>query len=249
MAWSPAKKNVLVFDLETQKLAAEVGGFENADELGLSLGVTQHFATKKFRTYREDEAAALVEHLCEAHCVVGYNLHGFDYKVLGAYTRRVLGKLPTVDIADQIYNHLGFGVKFDSVCKENLGDGKSGDGIDAVALYRAGRVQDLERYAKKDVELTRKLYALALKQGSLKVWTRTGVVEVPIDCAPVARLRVTAPKRIAPKAVAAIMQKGGSRGRAAPAIAGPCSNCGSFNHVFDGSGITCDEDYFASKDD
>ncbi len=169
MAWSPTKKNILVFDLETQKLAEEVGGFDNAGDMGMSLGVTQHFASKKFSTFTEDKVAALIDHLSEADCVVGYNLRGFDYKVLGAYSRKVLNRLPTVDIAAQIHDHLGFGAKLDSVCQQNLGDGKSGDGRDAVALYRAGRMKELEKYAKKDVELTTRLYALALKQGWLAV--------------------------------------------------------------------------------
>ena len=75
---------VVVFDLETVRGPDECGGWKNAARFGLAVGVTWCEA-EGFRDWFEPDAAALVEYLGGFQRVVGFNVLGFDYKVLGAY--------------------------------------------------------------------------------------------------------------------------------------------------------------------
>jgi DEAD/DEAH box helicase domain-containing protein len=155
--------NVLVFDLETQRTFDDVGGRQNVRKLGLAAAVTHSSADGQFRHYTEETVAELIAALCAADLVVGFNVLNFDYEVLRAYTDKVLGTLPTVDMLDQIYKRLGFRVSLENVASATLGASKSGDGLQAVRWYREGRIQEILDYCQRDVDLTRRLYEFGKK--------------------------------------------------------------------------------------
>ncbi len=81
--------HVVVFDLETQKLAEDVGGWRNVRKMGLSVAVV-HTEQDGFLTFTEETVAELISLLKKASLVVGFNHLRFDYEVLKAYTRRRL---------------------------------------------------------------------------------------------------------------------------------------------------------------
>ncbi len=60
---------------------------------------------------KEDEIDQLITWLREADLVVGYNIIGFDYEVLRAYTDQDLQKLPTFDLMYDLEERLGFPTK------------------------------------------------------------------------------------------------------------------------------------------
>jgi branched-chain amino acid transport system substrate-binding protein len=68
----------------------------------------------------------------EADLIIGFNIKGFDYRVLGAYTERDLGRLPTFDMLEDIHRRLGFRLGLDHLARETLGTGKTADGLQAV---------------------------------------------------------------------------------------------------------------------
>ena len=83
----PGTKRVVFFDLETQKLAQEVGGWKNVSRMQLSVGVV-HTEAQGFITFTEETVSDLIDLLKTADLVVGFNHLRFDYEVLRAYTRR-----------------------------------------------------------------------------------------------------------------------------------------------------------------
>ena len=89
-----AAHRVVYLDLETQRSAAEVGGWHNAHLMRVAVAVTFDTATDSFETFREADVSKLVERLDRADLVVGFNISRFDYQVLRGYTDRDLNELP-----------------------------------------------------------------------------------------------------------------------------------------------------------
>lgn len=157
----------LIFDLETQKLAQEVGGWNNKDQMLISLGVVYHIEENKYTTYFEKDVDALIKELQSANLVVGFNIKNFDYAVLQRYSIFDLQMIPTLDMLETVNKTIGFRLKLDQLAKGTLGDCKSADGVEAVKFFREGRWKELEHYCQKDVEITYKVYDHGRKNGCL----------------------------------------------------------------------------------
>lgn len=157
----------LVFDLETKQAFDEVGGKEYMDRLGMSLGVVYDYGTGLYTTYFEPDAAALAEKLLSAELVIGFNLLKFDYVVLQPYTPHDLRKINTLDILATTSALLGFRVSLQSFAQATLGVGKTADGLQSVAWYKAGMMNKIEEYCRKDVDLTRQLYEFGTINGRI----------------------------------------------------------------------------------
>jgi len=155
---SPAGRNVLVFDLETQRSFQDVGGRTAMRELGMSVGVVYSFRDDSFRAFFEREAEPLIELLRSAELVVGSNLLGFDYEVLKGYRDVPYETIPTLDIMFYLQDKLGFRPKLDSVVQATLGAAKTADGLQALAWWKEGRLDLIEKYCTEDVRLTRDLF-------------------------------------------------------------------------------------------
>ncbi len=155
---APSGRDVVVFDLETQRSFRDVGGRTAMRDLGMSVGVVYSFRDDAFRAYLEAEAAALIDRLRSAELVVGFNLLGFDYEVLKGYRDVPLEKAPTLDIMFDLQDKLGFRPKLDSVVQATLGAAKSADGLQALVWWKEGRLDLIEKYCTDDVRLTRDLY-------------------------------------------------------------------------------------------
>lgn len=157
----------LVFDLETQKLAQEVGGWNKKSDMLLSLGVTYHVETNQYQTYFEKDADPLIRELQSASLVVGYNIKNFDYAVLQRYSVFDMRVIPTLDMLEVIEKKLGHRLKLDQIARGTLGDFKSADGLEAIQFWRAGKLKELEDYCRKDVELTYRLFDYGKKNRCL----------------------------------------------------------------------------------
>ena len=153
-----AGDRVVVFDLETQRSFAEVGGRSQFHRLGVSVGVAYRYDLDEFLVVNEETISELVYLLLEASLVVGYNIRGFDYEVLRAYTEEDLQKLPTLDLMYDLEERLGFRPKLDSVASATLGVGKTADGMQALEWWRLGEIDKIIEYCQEDVRVTRDLY-------------------------------------------------------------------------------------------
>jgi DEAD/DEAH box helicase domain-containing protein len=179
----PAReKDLVFFDLETQFLAAEVGGWDNKHLMKVSVAVTYSTKEKKFRQYTEGQIEALIQQLKSADQVVGFNIVNFDYGVLKAYTDHDFGTVPTLDMLAEIHKTLGFRLKLDSLASATLQAAKSADGLMAVKWWREGNLADLLSYCQKDVEITRDLWEFGKKYGYLLYEDKQkGLLRVPVS--------------------------------------------------------------------
>jgi DEAD/DEAH box helicase domain-containing protein len=167
--------NIVVFDLETQNLFEDVGGRNNIGALKVSCGVTWSSVRNDYKVYWEKDVPELIAELKSAGLVVGFNIKGFDYKVLLPYApNERLQFLPTVDIMDDLFHTLSFRVSLDSVAQATLGARKSADGKQAVAWWREGNLEDLAEYCKLDVDATRRIYEFGCENGFVNYLSRLG---------------------------------------------------------------------------
>ena len=166
-------RNIVVFDLETQRTFQEIGGRHNLRKLGLAVGVTYSTRDGAFRSYTEETVGDLIEELKAANLVVGFNVVEFDYEVLRAYTDYPLRRIPTVDVLQDIYHRLGFRLSLDAVARATLGTNKSADGLQAVRWYRQGQTDKIIEYCKQDVEVTHQLYEFGRDHGYIEYWDRS----------------------------------------------------------------------------
>jgi DEAD/DEAH box helicase domain-containing protein len=173
---------LVVFDLETQRSAAEVGGWNKAYLMGLSLGVVWDSHQQGFTTYFEKDVDALVAHLQTADLVIGFNIIGFDYSVLRGYTRFDFKQLNTLDMLREIYGRLRYRVSLDALGKATLNQPKAADGLQALKWFKEGRMDLIEAYCRKDVEVTRNLFQYGLDHGYL-LFDRKGEgrMRIPLD--------------------------------------------------------------------
>src|SRR5438093_740235 len=77
-----ASRNIVYFDLETQKSADEVGGWDKISQMRMSIGVTYSSVRREYRIFGEKQVDDLLTELQRADLVVGFNNLRFDYEVL-----------------------------------------------------------------------------------------------------------------------------------------------------------------------
>jgi DEAD/DEAH box helicase domain-containing protein len=164
----------LIFDLETQRLADEVGGWDNIAKMKMACAVTLDLSTGGFKHYLEKDVEQLLADLRGASLVVGFNIRRFDYEVLRPYTGETPLELPTLDLLDDIHRVLGFRLSLDAVAGATLSHRKSADGLQAVQWYREGELQKLLAYCQQDVEITQKLYQYGRQNKHVKYLDRRG---------------------------------------------------------------------------
>ena len=168
-------KRILFLDLETQFSSLEVGGWENAHLMRVSVACVYDLMKDEFLVFQEDNIKELIDTLSQAELVVGYNLKAFDYRVLSAYSHISFDMLPTLDLLEEIRNTLGRRIGLNSVAKATLKREKTGDGLYAITLFKEGRLQELIEYCKMDVLLTKELYLYGLQNGYIKAFdNKTG---------------------------------------------------------------------------
>ncbi len=154
-----------VFDLETVRSAAEVGGWHKCEKMGVSVGVVFDSQLGDCVSYLEHDIQDLIEHLQNLDLVVGFNNKRFDNRVLSSYTTVNLNKLPTLDLLEEVHNQLGYRLSLNRLAETTLGVEKTADGLQALKWYKEGRIDLIQRYCRKDVEITRDLLFHGLEQG------------------------------------------------------------------------------------
>ena len=165
-------KDVVIFDLETKKEFAEVGGREHPELLGVSMLCAYSYNDDKFSAFEESELKGFESMLKNAGLVVGFNIRGFDISVLQPYVGMNLKKLNFLDMMDGVQNAAGFRVSLDNLAKNTLGLAKSADGLQALEWFRQGKIQEVKEYCLKDVEVTKKLYEFGKANGHVKFVSR-----------------------------------------------------------------------------
>ena len=169
----PEEPRVVVFDLETQRSAAEVGGWDKAHLMRMSCGIVWDSREDHFFTYFENQVEGLIEHLKRSDLVVGFNVIGFDYSVLRGYTDFDFRALNTLDMLREVKSHLNYRVSLNALASATLNAPKSANGLQALQWWKDGRLDLIEQYCRDDVKLTRDLFQHGVDKGYL-VFDRRG---------------------------------------------------------------------------
>ena len=176
------KHRILYFDLETQKSADDVGGWDKVHDMKLAVGVVWDSIEQKFFSYLESEASQLVAKLKTADLVVGFNVIKFDYGVLQPYADFDLQEITTFDMLIDVQKLLGHRLSLDHLAQNTINAKKSADGLVSLGWYKEGKIDQIVEYSKQDVEITRDLFLYGESQGYVKYTTRSGVAkELEVD--------------------------------------------------------------------
>jgi DEAD/DEAH box helicase domain-containing protein len=159
--------NKLVFDLETQKSFDEVGGRDRNHLLKISVISVYSYPLDKYFCFEEDQVYRVGEMFQEADQIIGYNIKNFDFAVLQPYVNFDVNELPYLDIMEEVVKVIGHRLKLDNLAQTTLGIGKNGDGLEAIKLYKQGRIEELKKYCTNDVKVTKDLYDYVQNYGKL----------------------------------------------------------------------------------
>ncbi len=157
----------IIFDLETQRLAQDVGGWKNISRMGFAAGVTLEHETGIVHRYTEPDVPKLLLELQAAERVVGFNLLRFDYEVLSPYGLNLNQQLAakTIDLMLDVERQLGFRLPLANLAEATLGVGKSADGLKSVEWFKAGQIDRVLDYCEQDVRVTHRLWEHGREHG------------------------------------------------------------------------------------
>ena len=167
-------RNIVYFDLETQKSAADVGGWHRKCDMGMSVGVTYATGEGEYRIYAESHVDDLIRQLMRADLVVGFNIFNFDYEVLTRYTPLDLHQVPTLDLMVDLEKILGHRLSLEAVARATINAPKVADGLVALKWWKEGRVLDIAEYCCFDVKITKSLHEHGQRQGEVAYLDRLG---------------------------------------------------------------------------
>jgi hypothetical protein len=167
-------KNIIYFDLETQKSADEVGGWNHINRMGMSVGVTYHATRSEYRIYSEPQVHDLIKELQRADLVVGFNHLRFDYEVLHAYTALDLRQLPTLDLMVDLQDRVEHRLSLEAIATATFGVEKTAEGMQAIEWFKQGRLVEIAEYCCYDVKLTRLVHQYGADHRRLYYQNRFG---------------------------------------------------------------------------
>ena len=175
-------KNIVYFDLETQRSADEVGGWDKISQMGMSVGVTYSTTRNGYAIYDEPRVHDLIRELQRADLVVGFNNLRFDYEVLHGYTPLDLRQLPTLDMLVALQEKLEHRLSLDSIATATFGVEKTAEGMQAIEWFKQGKLIDIAEYCCYDVKITRLVHEYGTQNHQLLYHNRFGKkLTVPVS--------------------------------------------------------------------
>lgn len=175
-------KNIVYFDLETQKSADDVGGWDHIRDMKMSVGVTYSTARGGYLIYGEKQVDDLVTELLRADLVVGFNNLRFDNEVLHGYTVMDLSQAPTLDMLVDLHKTLQHRLSLDSVATASLGAEKTAEGLQAVEWFKQGKMMEIAEYCCFDVKITKMVHEFGVANKQVYYTNRFGnKLSAPVD--------------------------------------------------------------------
>lgn len=167
-------KNIVYFDLETQKSADDVGGWDKISDMRMSVGVTYSTARGEYLIYGEKQVNELITELQRADLVVGFNHLRFDYEVLHGYTSMDLRQLPTLDMMVELQNTLQHRLSLDSIATATFGVEKTAEGLQAIRWFQEGKLLKVAEYCCYDVKITKLVHEYGAQHKKLHYQNKFG---------------------------------------------------------------------------
>ncbi len=167
-------KNIVYFDLETQKSADEVGGWDKIRDMRMSIGVTYSTARGDYKIYGEPDVDDLLKELQRADLVVGFNQLRFDYEVLHGYTVFDLTQLNSLDMLVELQETLKHRLSLDSIANATFGVEKTAEGLQAIRWFKEGKLLEIAEYCCFDVKITKMVHEYGAQNHLLHYVNRFG---------------------------------------------------------------------------
>jgi DEAD/DEAH box helicase domain-containing protein len=168
-------KNIVYFDLETQKSADEVGGWGNIRDMRMSIGVTYSTARGDYKIYGEAQVNDLIRELQRADLVVGFNTVRFDYDVLVGHNAFFdPTQLHSLDMLVELQNTLQHRLSLDSIATATFGLEKTAEGLQAIEWFKQGKLVEIAEYCCFDVKLTKLVHEYGAQHKQLHYQNRFG---------------------------------------------------------------------------
>lgn len=173
--------DTLVYDIETKYSAEDVGGWKNADKMGISVAVIYSFEKDAYEVYTEDKAEEFISRLESAKIIVGFNNINFDNKVISGYRKADFSRTMVFDLLADVYHSTGRRFSLDNMAGATIGAQKSADGLQALEWYKEGKIDLIAEYCKKDVEVTKNLLIHGMTGGFVNAVLKEGaVIRIPV---------------------------------------------------------------------
>lgn len=169
--------DTLVFDIETKNFFTDPEvGWNNFAALKISVVGVYSYLKDAYFCFEEQEMPKLAELVRDTKRLVGFSINRYDVPVLANYfatspeTRDVdLWKKERIDLLEEVEIKTGTRISLSKLAYANLGTGKDQHGSEAIELWKSGRIEELKNYCLNDVKLTRQLYDLYRRDGSLVI--------------------------------------------------------------------------------
>jgi hypothetical protein len=155
-------------------------GWRDFDNMGISVICGYDYLKNRYRVFMKDNFNELQKLMNERDILVGFNSRAFDDNLCFANGFNIAPE-KSYDILIEVWLARGLGDKFDAdkahqylglgldnLAQENLGRGKTGNGALAPIQWQQGKYGIVTDYCLADVELTKGLLDLILKNGKLK---------------------------------------------------------------------------------
>lgn len=169
--------DTLVFDIETKNFFTDPEvGWNNFAALKISVVCAYSYLKDDYFCFEEHEIPKLAELVRDSKRLVGFSINRYDVPVLTNYfqslpeTRDIdLWKKERIDLLEEVEMETGSRISLSKLSQANLGVSKDQHGSEAIKLWESGRIDELKSYCLNDVKLTRQLYDLYRRDGSLVI--------------------------------------------------------------------------------
>lgn len=148
----------LVLDIESRYSAEEVGGWQFAEKMEISIAVIYDSTTDTFTSYTQETIFPLFQRLKKADLIIGFNHTTFDYAVLQPFAPYNLQNLPSLDLLKEIKKSLSHRISLDNLAQATLNIKKTANGLQALQWWKEGNLENIIEYCKNDVSITNKLF-------------------------------------------------------------------------------------------
>ena len=150
----------IIFDIETKNIFADVGS-DKAEDLDISVLSLYDSETDKYYSFLEEDFDKMWPFFKNADMLITFNGNHFDIPLLQKYANKEninLKEIYHLDIFEKFREASGKKIGLDSIASTTLGITKSANGLQAVAWWNEGKVDEIIKYCEQDVKVTKDLY-------------------------------------------------------------------------------------------
>ncbi|OGK09291.1 hypothetical protein A2767_03585 [Candidatus Roizmanbacteria bacterium RIFCSPHIGHO2_01_FULL_35_10] len=172
------KKLPVVLDLETKHTFHE---FRDPKKLGVTVVGLYDYRDQKTKVFEEKDLAKLFTLLETCSYIIGFNVKGFDMEVLQGYYPGKIHHFPVFDLLDDLRSKIGRRLALNDFLFATLGKKKTGHGLQAIELFKEGKINELKKYCLDDVMLTKELFEFGIEKGEVMYLNEKGKISVKVE--------------------------------------------------------------------